>query len=131
MAQSPLNDTTQPVDSEEEGRSPTTDRQWLIEKKIMVLQLTSHNSQHICNLSMWESPRFARRHIKRNLSSTLILAFSILDTMVLKVPGSKHDSCVVVKKNFSQELLGAGKGERGEEKVWNATSVSHLQYKLR
>jgi len=25
MAQSPLNDTTQPVDSEEEGRSPTTD----------------------------------------------------------------------------------------------------------
>jgi len=33
MAQSPLNDTTQPVDSEEEGRSPTTDRQWLIEKK--------------------------------------------------------------------------------------------------
>jgi len=32
MAQSPLNDTTQPVDSEEEGRSPTTDRRWLIEK---------------------------------------------------------------------------------------------------
>jgi len=25
MAQFPLNDTTQPVDSEEEGRSPTTD----------------------------------------------------------------------------------------------------------
>ena len=33
MAQSPLNDTTQPLDSEEEGRSPTTDRRWLIEKK--------------------------------------------------------------------------------------------------
>jgi len=33
MAQSPLNDTTQPVDSEEEGRSPTTDRRWLIEEK--------------------------------------------------------------------------------------------------
>ena len=33
MAQSPLNDTTQPVDSEEEGRSSTMDRQWLIEKK--------------------------------------------------------------------------------------------------
>jgi len=33
MAQSPLNDTTQPVDSEEEGRSPTMDRRWLIEKK--------------------------------------------------------------------------------------------------
>jgi len=31
MAQSPLNDTTQPVDSEEEGRSPNTDRRWLIE----------------------------------------------------------------------------------------------------
>ena len=28
-----LNDTTQPVDREEEGRSPTTDRQWLIERK--------------------------------------------------------------------------------------------------
>ena len=35
MAQSPLNDTTQPVDSEEEGRSPTTDRGWLIEKKVI------------------------------------------------------------------------------------------------
>jgi len=35
MAQSPLNDTTQPVDSEEEGRSPTTDRRWLIEKKVV------------------------------------------------------------------------------------------------
>ena len=29
MAQSPLNDTTQPVDSEEEGQSPTMDRWWL------------------------------------------------------------------------------------------------------
>ena len=28
MAQSPLNNTTQPVDIEEEGRSPTTDRLW-------------------------------------------------------------------------------------------------------
>jgi len=35
MAQSPLNDTTQPVDSEEEGRNSTMDRQWLIEKKTM------------------------------------------------------------------------------------------------
>jgi len=33
MAQSPLNDTPQPVDSEEEGRSSTMDRRWLIEKK--------------------------------------------------------------------------------------------------
>jgi len=33
MAQSPLNDTTQPVDSEEEGRSSTMDRQWLNNKK--------------------------------------------------------------------------------------------------
>jgi len=33
MAQSPLKDTTQPVDSEEEGRSSTMDRRWLIEKK--------------------------------------------------------------------------------------------------
>jgi len=32
MAQSPLNDTTPPVDSEEEGRSSTMNRQWLIEK---------------------------------------------------------------------------------------------------
>ena len=30
---SPLKDTTQPVDSEEEGRSSTMDRSWLIEKK--------------------------------------------------------------------------------------------------
>jgi len=29
MAQSPLNDTTQPVDSEQEGQSPTIDKQWL------------------------------------------------------------------------------------------------------
>jgi len=38
MAQSPLNDTTQPVDSEEEGRSPTTDGRRLIkkEKKLVV-----------------------------------------------------------------------------------------------
>jgi len=34
MVQSPLNDTIQPVDSEEKGRSPTTDRRWLIEKKV-------------------------------------------------------------------------------------------------
>ena len=33
MAQSPLDDTTQPVDSEEEGRSLTTDRRWLMKKK--------------------------------------------------------------------------------------------------
>jgi len=33
MAQSPLKDTTQPVDSEEEGRSSTMDKRWLIEKK--------------------------------------------------------------------------------------------------
>jgi len=32
MAQSPLNGITQPVDSEEEGRSPTTDRQWVIKQ---------------------------------------------------------------------------------------------------
>jgi len=32
MAQSRLNNTTKPVDSKEEGRSPTTDRRWLIEK---------------------------------------------------------------------------------------------------
>jgi len=32
IAQSPLNDTTQPVGSEEEGRSPTKDRRWLIEQ---------------------------------------------------------------------------------------------------
>ena len=31
IAQSSLNDTTQPVGSEEEGRSSTMDRQWLIE----------------------------------------------------------------------------------------------------
>ena len=29
MAQSPLNGITQPVDIEEEGLRPTTDRQWL------------------------------------------------------------------------------------------------------
>jgi len=33
MAQSPLIDTTRPVDSEEEGWSSTMDRRWLIEKK--------------------------------------------------------------------------------------------------
>jgi len=32
MAQSSLNDTAQPVDSEEEGRSSTMDRQWLKKK---------------------------------------------------------------------------------------------------
>ena len=32
MAQSLPNDTTKPVDSEEEGRSPTTDRRWLMIK---------------------------------------------------------------------------------------------------
>jgi len=37
IAQSPFNDTTQPVDSEEKGRSPTTDRRWLTEKKDLVL----------------------------------------------------------------------------------------------
>jgi len=36
MAQSPLKDTTQPVDSEEEGRSSTMDRQWLIEKELIM-----------------------------------------------------------------------------------------------
>jgi len=40
MAQSPLNDTTQPVDGEEEDRSLTTDRQWLIEKKLKKTRLT-------------------------------------------------------------------------------------------
>jgi len=30
MAQSPLNDATQPVEIEEEGQSLTMDRQWLI-----------------------------------------------------------------------------------------------------
>jgi len=34
MAQSPLNDTAQPVDSEEEGQSPTTDRQTMADEKI-------------------------------------------------------------------------------------------------
>jgi len=33
MAQSALNDTTQPVNGEEEGRSSTIDRQWLTKKK--------------------------------------------------------------------------------------------------
>jgi len=32
MAQSPLNETIQPVDSEEEGQCPTMDRGWLKEK---------------------------------------------------------------------------------------------------
>jgi len=35
MAQSPLKDTTQPVDSEEEGQSSTMDRRWLIEKNTL------------------------------------------------------------------------------------------------
>ena len=39
MAQSPLKDTTQPVDSEEEGQSSTMDRRWLIAKKIAMLRL--------------------------------------------------------------------------------------------
>jgi len=34
MAQSPLKDSTQPVDSEDEGPSSTTDRQWRTEKKL-------------------------------------------------------------------------------------------------
>jgi len=34
MAQSPLNDPTQSMDSEEKGQSPTTNRRWLTEKKI-------------------------------------------------------------------------------------------------
>jgi len=37
MAQSPLKDTTQPVDSEEEGRSSTMDRRWLIERSLTVV----------------------------------------------------------------------------------------------
>jgi len=37
MAQFPLNGATQPVDSEEEGRSLTMDRQWL--KKTLALRL--------------------------------------------------------------------------------------------
>jgi len=41
MAQSPLNDTTQPVDSEEEGRNSTMDRQWLIEKKPCIYLLNN------------------------------------------------------------------------------------------
>jgi len=36
MAQSPLNDTIQPVDSEEKGQSPTMNRRWLKEKKCSV-----------------------------------------------------------------------------------------------
>jgi len=39
LAQSPLNGTTQPVDSEEEGQSPTTDKWWLI-KKICWVNIT-------------------------------------------------------------------------------------------
>jgi len=35
MAQSPLNDTAQPVDSEEEGRSSTMDKKWPIKKKLL------------------------------------------------------------------------------------------------
>ena len=42
MAQSPLNDTTQPLDSEEEGRSSAMDRQRLTKKSIALLsQLAS------------------------------------------------------------------------------------------
>jgi len=37
MAQSPLNGTTQPLDSEEEGQSPTTDSRWLIGKKLSIV----------------------------------------------------------------------------------------------
>ena len=40
MAQSPLNDTTHSVDSEEEGRSPTTDRWWLIKKEKVLFKLS-------------------------------------------------------------------------------------------
>jgi len=36
MAQSPLNGTTQPIDIEKEGRSPTMDRWWLKEYYIAV-----------------------------------------------------------------------------------------------
>jgi len=47
MAQSPLKDTTQPVDSEEEGRNSTTDRRWLIEKKETIFSdLTLENFKH-------------------------------------------------------------------------------------
>jgi len=41
MAQSPLNDTTQPVDSEEEGRSSTMDRQWVIKKNKITTVITA------------------------------------------------------------------------------------------
>ena len=57
MAQSPLNDTTQPVDSEEEGRSSTMDRWWLKRKNTFYIQWhpNSKNSLGLQNswISQW------------------------------------------------------------------------------
>jgi len=41
MAPSPLKDTTQPVDNEEEGRTPTTGRQWLQKKTTLLDQVNA------------------------------------------------------------------------------------------
>ena len=50
----------------------------------MVLQHTSHNSR-ICNLFIWEPLWSACRHIKQNLSSTLILGQPLHDNFCSKI----------------------------------------------
>jgi len=47
-----LNDTAQPVDSEEEGRSPTMDRRWLIEKKQPEYEFQSVTERRM-SISLW------------------------------------------------------------------------------
>ena len=57
MAQSPLNDTTQPVGSEEEGQCPTMNRLWLKEKKIYSISVCACNVKW---LAQWASHLLAQ-----------------------------------------------------------------------
>jgi len=82
IAQSPLNDTTQPVDSEEEGRSPTTDRRWLIESLPHCCHVSQQNSTDLDFLSFFFNPPFSFDFLR---SSNHVFQFGKFSIMSVKI----------------------------------------------
>ena len=96
MAQSPLNDTTQPVDSEEEGRSSTMDRRWLIEKK---------NKKKIKNVKIqtWEGVEMCPWFFWLNVVVTSLVK-----------PQSYPP---VAEHNFMSKAIKSGQGKHGDSGI--------------
>ena len=120
MALSPLKDATQPVDTEEEGRSSTMDKRWLIEKK---------KKKEICTLSLssYRIRYFSKGHSSKQGEQFLVISqvfSSALVNALIGWPtftGSTRLAAASVVSRFFRKMTDR---KRWESSLLTETSMS-------